>query len=717
MSRKASSSTHRSLAVVSSSKTEVDTEKLNTFLIYYVYNIYEDAKNKVKKIDIENMIKTFNESMTRVCDIYMPMPKAKERHISRKSAEKPIIPDQKTLNQRFQELFAFLQPPLLKTLALLATLKPIDIYSDTRLFYVNMHGNYKFTNLHSLKKTVPYNVILVFNTPINRLSVCTNTKENDNIITKLQERESRYNILSQIGCVDKFIDIKEFDSSTLQFKTFMSRALVLYPGQFYYNIDLSYDKNEVYDVTLGVYEINETEIIYHDKDIQIKDTNLETLIEQKILSADKSKITYIFVDCCRSLDAMITSVSMSKRDESIKISSQIYEYEHFMYYFNLVMNSCRESVESYIPRSLYKHMRHEYFEDIIYDINNLLPNDKNEAKKIVAIMLKVVAKEFYHKKINEIGDQIIASFFKLPNDSYADDFNEDSITISDNVFEDCLNAFYKYILLNKFIKDDLTRQCLTLIINFIDNINGIIYMYNFAYLFGYALYPSYPSYNDNLISFRLNLVSSEFYEESIAQGLNNLEMVIKWFEIPLKNYDDFMELISTQKDSGFIKRFTLPPIFKDNYSILKIMRDDLINVLNGINNQINTQLDTLQDNFKGIKSYRILNNKPFDVDNYNYTYLYFYFRNLFNASVEAYIRAHPESMLSGSLILHKKSSMSRGSRSRSRAKQILTGQADLEVSKKIVKQLAIYSPISLQAGGRKLYRRKTKKYKNYIKLY
>jgi hypothetical protein len=115
--------------------------------------------------------------------------------------------------------------------------KPQDFY------FIHAHGNFlPSLNIHK----VPENTVLIFLTPINRLGVmiCPNTYIN-NIINAFSNPENRQYYQSNIFCINK-TDGNSFNNNNRRFKetAFFKSSLVLYSGQYYYDLELTFNSEE-----------------------------------------------------------------------------------------------------------------------------------------------------------------------------------------------------------------------------------------------------------------------------------------------------------------------------------------------------------------------------------------------------------------------------------------------------------------------------------------
>lgn len=672
-----------------SSYTDVDlpsdnVELIKRFLLYYIYGIFED--NIIKKIAdkperIERTIEEFNNSMNLVCDIFK-IPRESNVSKSPKRSKKALLETfQSSLNSRFRELFEKLQPPILKTISQLSKFAPENIYDTASVHYVYMHGGYDLSASADMIQTVPDNVILVFNTPINRLGICTEEEDRNLIIKKLQEPKSRHKILSQIGCVDKHIDKSEFDNATLASKTFMSRALVLYPGQFYYNINLSFNKLKHIDVDFGVYSINETIDNNYSNTNSIK-TDLKEEVDKILKSrVHKTEMKFIFVDCCRSLnDEIIKHPDLA--EQYAKISNEMYEYEHFMYYFNVAMNSCGVSIESAIPRSLYiKSLSHLDFYSFEFEINKLL---KSYPKKIIEaqlhIIFKDIANNFLDLKTKDPTKPTLGDYFNLKKgfaNSYNPSANPNPLAINnDNILKSYYQDFLKYLMINNFVRKG-DQALMQTIINLSDAYKRLYYS---KQKIADVLSSPYDDYEVEDLIEELDLAHQ-------PPHLSNLMILVNFFSYIINMALQISRIIQ------------LPQIFITNHTILLNIDNFLRHIIASPNGTQHAFSIAELDNFNYINYDEI---KKANLPGNNLIFLYYYINyTLWNLLIE-YLHKNSDFLLPEQVTTLKKSMRSKGAKSRSSLKKILTEKVDLRDAEDIVNELAIYPNTDAkasQAGG------------------
>ena len=247
---------------------------------------------------------------------------------------------------------------------------------DKQLIYSQMHGGFNTET----PQLVPYNVVLVFMTPLNRFGLCKSPQQFEELSKIFSDTTTRNNILNNIFCIDKHeIDSHEenkFEYDKIGFKN----ALVLYPEQIYFDIFLTYNQESNTENSFGTYLYNkdgkkditrDCQDIENNKSIKYCDISLSALISNIINKNNgHTKINYIFLNACRELNFQNL------------IFEKAYVYENFMYYFNTIMSNCNATINSNLPnlpkinyqkvsneQILYLRIFNKYIGDIIRIIN------------------------------------------------------------------------------------------------------------------------------------------------------------------------------------------------------------------------------------------------------------------------------------------------------------------------------------------------------------
>jgi len=225
-------------------------------------------------------------------------------------------------------------------------------------YYVDTHGK-----PNGQRKLIPENTVLIFLTPINRYGIICSVNENKSIKKTLKVQSNRLFIQNNLPCIDKFdklpnnnnnnrrtLNTRYFDKYHKMFKN----AIVLYPGQYYYDLDLSFtQKDRVMGISYFSGDDNSQELInkqyYEDDNLWIYGDTLSNLIaginigelppekyDRSVLAnPNKSETKYFVIDCCRNYDAKGFLMS--------EIAKQNYIYENFMFYYNLIMANCKST--------------------------------------------------------------------------------------------------------------------------------------------------------------------------------------------------------------------------------------------------------------------------------------------------------------------------------------------------------------------------------------
>ena len=231
-------------------------------------------------------------------------------------------------------------------------------------YHVNTHGTTKVSPM-----LIPANTVLIFLTPINRYGMICNVNENTKIKETFKSQSNRLFIQNNLPCIDKFDKLpnnnrrtqnasnhnkrRTLNTRDYEYHKMFKNATVLYPGQYYYDLDLSFTQT---DSTLGISYFsgdNSHELInkQYDEDgnlLEYEDT-LSNLIEginsgnlppekydsPVLVNPNKTKTKYFIISCCRNFDISGGWISYTARRN--------YIYENFMFYYNLIMANCNST--------------------------------------------------------------------------------------------------------------------------------------------------------------------------------------------------------------------------------------------------------------------------------------------------------------------------------------------------------------------------------------
>ena len=220
----------------------------------------------------------------------------------------------------------------------------VDEIHDTAkdFYYVNTHGD--FTG-DMKPKLIPEKTVLIFLTPVNRYCITSNLSELSSIKDNLKKKDNRLFIQKNLPCLDKFnnnntnnkVNTRYVDNYYKMFKN----ATILYSGQYYYDLELGFTKEDNgKDLNINYFTGDSA-----SQDLIKKDTNyydiLSNIVDRKFneveynnhsLHNSNNDIRYIIVDCCRNIDV--------NTELSEAFGKNIYIYENFMFYYNLIMANC-----------------------------------------------------------------------------------------------------------------------------------------------------------------------------------------------------------------------------------------------------------------------------------------------------------------------------------------------------------------------------------------
>ena len=231
--------------------------------------------------------------------------------------------------RKYQQLFNEQYNNILIQKRSLATIR----LEHKELQYLHMHGGF----IDEIPRRVPDKVILVFLTPLNRYGFCKADSYLSELFTKFKDSASRGDILKNIFCLDKHI--KDVSLNAVDnYKDALNNALVLYPNQSYFDLNISYDmsdtgKNSKHTFGIFKFTSDRTDVENSLSGTQIYRNSLSNYLES--LKSDKFK--YVFVDVCRNLDHFN------------QIFEKAFIYENYMYYFNTIMSNCKIAITSDLP--------------------------------------------------------------------------------------------------------------------------------------------------------------------------------------------------------------------------------------------------------------------------------------------------------------------------------------------------------------------------------
>jgi hypothetical protein len=222
-------------------------------------------------------------------------------------------------------------------------------------YYVNTHGS--FTG-NMEPKEIPAQTVLIFLTPVNRLGITCNLSELSLIKDSFKNKDNRLFIQQNLPCLDKFNNTNNTNkvnttNMTNDYKMFKN-ALILYPGQYYYDLKLSFTKKDTGKNMNVNYFTGDSasqdliiEDMYDDILSEIVDGNFDEGKYNVSLFNSNNDIRYIIVDCCRNIDHPITH---EKKQHFVELGKNIYIYENFMFYYNLIMANCNSiKINTFLP--------------------------------------------------------------------------------------------------------------------------------------------------------------------------------------------------------------------------------------------------------------------------------------------------------------------------------------------------------------------------------
>jgi hypothetical protein len=355
---------------------------LKNFLELYFNNINESAKH-LPKNDI-NLKSIVNDELQTLKDIYKI--------------------------DNMKDLFIYLKNTV-------SEYKKIIIENNKSVqdaYILNLHGQFDLDKKNNGFKKIPANTVLIFETPVNRFGICYTKEKLNKLIEYYKNKESRQKLLSNIHCVDKFNsensnNSKDNNKKKQNIKLFKN-ALILFPGQYYYDLQIEFDKLKKSDETMNIHYFNNdqmTNLINTDK----YDNLLSNLVEQ-----NKDKIKYIFVRSCRNIDYDISSVfNINKKKEFFELGKKIYTYEIFSMFFNTLMLNCKNKILSGLESkfSSYRNFQLNHIIDTFLETNK-----NNIIKKFIDIFKKYGIEQTHN---DFFFDKLSFYFKKYIDDDYIDD--------------------------------------------------------------------------------------------------------------------------------------------------------------------------------------------------------------------------------------------------------------------------------------------------------
>jgi hypothetical protein len=220
-------------------------------------------------------------------------------------------------------------------------------------YYVNTHGGFK---AEMTPKLIPEKTVLIFLTPVNRYGICGTLEDLLKIKEIFKNKDYRLLIQQNLPCLDKFNDDANNKLNTrdlYNYHKMFKNAIILYPGQYYYDLVLGFTKENDNGKNLNIsYFTGDSEtqdLIKIEKDKNNKlNTDYEDYLsnivnkqfDEKYINFEKHKshsgIRYIIVNCCRNIDASY----MHNQYFDKKFGKSLYIYENFMFYYNVIMANC-----------------------------------------------------------------------------------------------------------------------------------------------------------------------------------------------------------------------------------------------------------------------------------------------------------------------------------------------------------------------------------------
>jgi hypothetical protein len=226
----------------------------------------------------------------------------------------------------------------------------VDEINDTvkDFYYVNTHGSF----IRDMKpKLIPEKTVLIFLTPVNRYGIACNLSELSSIKDNL--KDNRLFIQKNLPCLDKFSNNTNNKVNTRYVNNYhkmFKNAIILYSGQYYYDLELSFTKaDNVTNMNINYFtgdSVSQDLIKIENYDDILSNIVDRNFIEDKYnnhsFHNSNNGIRYIIINCCRNIDV---NTGLNEA-----FGKNIYIYENFMFYYNLIMANCNSiTINPFFP--------------------------------------------------------------------------------------------------------------------------------------------------------------------------------------------------------------------------------------------------------------------------------------------------------------------------------------------------------------------------------
>jgi hypothetical protein len=403
---------------------------------------------------------------------------------------------------------------------------------NTILFY-RMHSNYLKNNLNTNfeKKIVPKNVVLVLSTPVNRFSYSECKKEDSDynfhklLINKDKTHEgSLIYLLKNIQCVDKFkTNNNKNNSFNSNYKNMFQNAIILYPEQYYYDLNIVYSLQESSEYS-GIYEDGKKIEKNPESPSSFKLSDyLKKISNDNVIN---KKISYVLPLGCRFIG------------ETTEQSQNIYTDELFSYSINFLLSNCKKNIKSNIKSKYSKFIPH----GININTNTIIKSRCTFEKKDNYTILSSVYEALYNYYTN-----FYTKFNKYIGNEKYDKFN-DSLKQTIQKYSNYIQN--KYEIINEMNKEKYE-------INF--NEKGYIDFKNLLELivtiFNNKLFiiknDDYRFFEDNVNLEKLKFYVRDFYSCIYFFIMNNNETD---YDLLIVNYNNFKkEICSIEKPNTILE--------------------------------------------------------------------------------------------------------------------------------------------------------------------
>lgn len=305
--------------------------------------------------------------------------------------------------------------------------KPIP-RNQKHITLIDMHGSFNFDNGF---QTVPNNFVLVFLTPVNRYGYglyCDKTHPDylATLESVYTDPKIRNNIFDNLSCLDKYSD-RNNKNTSYNLKLSLQDAVVLFPGQKYFDLNLSFEERDVSDF-MNIYnfpDIDGNIIMQTELNVSSYSDTLSSILTTRYSKAQQHTLNYVFIRCCRNLDEEVSSLNTNTNiSQTIYTGYSIYVYENFMYYFNTIMNICDTDIKSNLLEEAFGNTAFNNKGRLLLRNNSVkFDNIRQQISTIFCKYINLVDEQCHTLFIEQIRKQFNTQFLKSLYDNKSIDYS------------------------------------------------------------------------------------------------------------------------------------------------------------------------------------------------------------------------------------------------------------------------------------------------------